>query len=106
MGVLDLFQKVNLEGLFLVTDPGAPINSGEVRGVTDEGGDNGTSFSPGAVSFPIRGVRDMDGVEKWMRGDVGDETSRRDWVLVLGRLIVDFRHGAFAFLRHRLGSDG
>ena len=87
MRVLDLLQKVDWEGLFLVADPSASIDSGEVRGIADEGGDNGAGSSPGIVSFLIRGIRDMDGIEERVCGVVGDETSQGDRVLVLGCFI-------------------
>ena len=42
----------------------------------------------------------MDGIEEGMCGVVGDEASWRDGILALGCLIVNFRHGVFAILRH------
>ena len=84
----------------MVADPSTSIDGGEVWGVADEWGDNGTGASPGVISFPICGVGDMDGIEERMRGVVGDKTSWGDRVLVLGCFMVDLRHGVFATLRH------
>ena len=84
MRVLDLLQKVDWEGFFLVAGPSTSIDGGEVWGVADERGDNGTGASPGVVSFAVGRVGDMDGVEEGLRGVVGNETSWRDGILILG----------------------
>ena len=90
----------------MVADPSTSIDSGEVWGVADEWGDNGTGASPGVIRFTVGRVGDMDGVEEGMRGVVGNETTWGNGILVLGHLIVDLRHGVFAILRHGFGPDG
>ena len=77
------------EGLFLVANSSTPINGGKVWRVSNKWGHNGAGTSPGIISFPICGVGDVNRVEEWMRGVVGDETSWRDGILVLGRFVVD-----------------
>ena len=73
-----------------MADPSTSIDGGEIWGVADERGHNGTGSSPSVVCFAIGGIGDKDGIEERMRGVIGNETRWRNGILVLGHLIVDF----------------
>ena len=72
-----------------MADPSTSINDGEVWGVSNKWSHYGAGSGPSVVCFTVGGIGDMDRVEERMCGVVGNETSWRDGILVLGCFIVD-----------------
>ena len=88
-----------------MTSSSASVYCGEIWGVSNKRGYDGACAHPSIVSFPMSWIRDVDGIKEGVHGVVGDETSWRDRILILGRIIVDLRHGVFTAFWHGLGPN-